>query len=160
MQVISSLNPDRAYVSWDGSTIASVRSVWTVTTGVIPLSSYFSGLLELQSFAINGLSADGSRVVGGIYYAEGPPLAEAFYLGVPNGPLNIAPISEVVAWGISGDGLTVVGAVFLVWLIWWVEVRITRRRHEQVPEAAPANPVSPLAAEGISGESPLPDAAP
>ena len=42
-------------------------------------------------------------------------------------------------------GLVVVGAIFLVVLIWWIEARIAERRQEQLEGRAPAIPAAALA---------------
>jgi hypothetical protein len=54
-------------------------------------------------------------------------------------------------------GIVFVGAVFLVVLIWWIEIRITRRRAEQLAEApVDASAVSPTPAPAAIAEAPRP----
>lgn len=58
--------------------------------------------------------------------------------------LEAALRNELVVEGVS-TGLVMVGAIFLVVLIWWIEGRIAERRAEQlegIPAASPSGPVS------------------
>ena len=55
-----------------------------------------------------------------------------------------------------GTGLVVVGAIFLVVLIWWIEGRILRRRETQLAEAAGAAPAEPTPASDAEAPA-LPD---
>jgi type VI protein secretion system component VasK len=125
------------------------------------------------------------------YPARGNALIAAAWIGIFGGFIVPRVGSWLIAIGADSPemairnqlilaaiatGLTVVGAIFLVWLIWWVEVRIARRRHVQMSQAAPTQPFRPLqpplpdatpvqtiiaaAGDGTTGDSPVPTAAP
>lgn len=51
----------------------------------------------------------------------------------------------IVVSGIS-TGFVVIGALFLVWAIWWIEIRIAQRRRAQLASEVAAPPIAPVAA--------------
>ncbi len=61
------------------------------------------------------------------------------FLGYGSDTLEGAVNSALLISGVAA-GLVLIGAIFLVALIWWIEGRIGRRRAEQLGEVAPASP--------------------
>ena len=159
-------------------------------------TAFFENFIPIKNlFSVPAIVRD---VIGRLeeHPARGNALIAAAWLGIFGGFI----VPRVGAWLIAigadseemairnqlilaaiSTGLTVVGAIFLVWLIWWVEVRITRRRHTQETSGAPApvEPIQPLptlqpiradatpvqtlisaAGDGIAGDNPVPNAAP
>jgi probable HAF family extracellular repeat protein len=95
--------------------------IWTAPTGMIGLGTLHGDQTpqSLDSFA-NGVSADGSTVVG-LSYGEG--YADAFVWTaaagmIPLGMLPGAPYFESAATGVSGDGSTVVGVTVGQAFVW------------------------------------------
>ena len=154
-------------------------------------TAFFENFVPVRNlFSVPAIVRD---VIGRLeeYPARGNALIAAAWIGIFGGFIVPRVGSWLIAIGADSPemairnqlilaaiatGLTVVGAIFLVWLIWWVEVRIARRRHVQMSQAAPTQPLRPLqpplpdatpvqtiiaaAGDGTTGDSPVPTAAP
>ena len=69
------------------------------------------------------------------------------FLGMGSDTLEGAVNNALLISGVAA-GLVLIGAIFLVVLIWWIEGRIGRRRAEQLGETAPAAAAAATAAPG------------
>jgi hypothetical protein len=69
------------------------------------------------------------------------------FLGFGSDTLEGAVNNALLISGVAA-GLVLIGAIFLVVLIWWIEGRIARRRAEQLAELTPAAPGSATAEPG------------
>jgi hypothetical protein len=177
--------------AWLSRVVAGMPALGLGYPAATGFTAFFENFVPVRNlFTVPAIVRD---VIGRLeeYPARGNALIAAAWIGIFGGFIVPRVGSWLIAIGADSEemairnqlilaaistGLTVVGAVFLVWLIWWIEVRITRRRNAQVSDAPPVQPIQPLqpplpnatpvqtfisaAGDGTTGDSPLPDAAP
>jgi hypothetical protein len=132
--------------AWLSRVVTGIPALGLGYPSATGLTAFFENFIPVRNlFSVPAIVRD---VIGRLeeYPARGNALIAAAWIGIFGGFIVPRVGSWLIAIGADSQemairnqlilaaistGLTVVGAVFLVWLIWWVEVRITRRRTVQ-----------------------------